>query len=103
MENIFIILLGLSMIYIAATSRLAAHVNMLVAQGWLLLFVCLTGFAKEPWFSWANFSNFYLDSTMFPHILGLLFVVIETLVVKAIVIPLFLRKVLKKTNFRLQS
>ena len=51
MENIFIILLGLSMIYIAATSRLLAHVNMLVAQGWLLFFVCLTGFAKEPWFN----------------------------------------------------
>lgn len=98
MENIFIILLGLSMIYIAATSRLAAHVNMLVAQGWLLLFVCLTGFAKEPWFNWSNFSNFHLDSALLPHLFGLLFVVIETLVVKAIVIPVFLRKVLKKTK-----
>ena len=47
MENIFIILLGLTMIYISATSRLVAHVNMLVAQGWLLFFVCLSGFAKE--------------------------------------------------------
>ena len=28
MENIFIILLGLSMHYIASTSRLAAHINM---------------------------------------------------------------------------
>ena len=57
MENIFIILLGLSMIYIASTSRLAAHVNMLVAQGWLLFFVCLAGFAKEPWFDLAIFNS----------------------------------------------
>ena len=61
MENIFIILLGLSMIYIAATSRLKAHVNMLVAQGWLLFFVCLSGFVKEPWFNWTMISG--RDST----------------------------------------
>ena len=57
MENIFIILLGLSMIYIASTSRLAAHVNMLVAQGWLLFMVCFAGFAKEPWFDFAIFTS----------------------------------------------
>ena len=62
------------MIYIASTSRLAAHVNMLVAQGWLLFFVCLSGFAKEPWFTLSVFSN---KETLFanaPHLLGLLFV-----------------------------
>lgn len=98
MENIFIILLGLSMIYIAATSRLKAHVNMLVAQGWLLFFVCLSGFVKEPWFNWTMISG--RDSIManMPHIIGLLFVVVETLIVKAIVIPVFLNKVLKKTH-----
>ena len=98
MENIFIILLGLSMIYIAATSRLLAHVNMLVAQGWLLFFVCLTGFAKEPWFNIGMISNSDAIMANMPHILGFLFVMVETLIVKAVVIPIFFKKVLKKTH-----
>ena len=83
MENIFIILLGLSMIYIASTSRLAAHVNMLVAQGWLLFMVCFAGFAKEPWFDFAIFTSkeAFLDNSV--HIWGLLFVIFETLIIKA--------------------
>ena len=97
MENIFIILLGLSMIYIASTSRLAAHVNMLVAQGWLLFFVCLAGVAKEPWFA-SLFAEKEALIANIPHIAGLAFVVFETLVVKAVVIPWFLKKVVKKTH-----
>lgn len=98
MENIFIILLGLTMIYISATSRLTAHVNMLVAQGWLLFFICLTGFSKEDWFNFAMFENLQAFTNNVSHIIALLFVFIETLIVKAIVIPIFLRKVLKKTH-----
>ena len=98
MENIFIILLGLSMIYIASTSRLAAHINMLAAQGWLLFFVCLSGFIKEPWFEWSIFTNPHTFSVNLAHVIGLLFVIVETLIVKAFVIPWFLKKVLKKTN-----
>ena len=98
MENIFIILLGLSMVYIASTSRLIAHVNMLIMQGLLLFFVCLSGFAKEPWFNWTMIFGSNAISTNLPHIIGFLFVVIETLIVKAIVIPIFLRKVVKKTQ-----
>jgi hydrogenase-4 component E len=98
MENIFIILLGLSMIYIASTSRLAAHVNMLVAQGWLLFFVCLSGFAKEPWFVLSTLTNKEALLANLPHIWGLLFVVFETLIIKAFVIPWFLKKVVKKTH-----
>ncbi len=98
MENIFIILLGLSMIYIAATSRLSAHVNMLVAQGWLLFLICLSGFLKEPWFNWGMISSTGAIASNMPHILGFLFVVVETLIVKAFVIPLFLKKVVKKTQ-----
>lgn len=98
MENIFIILLGLSMIYIASTSRLAAHVNMLVAQGWLLFFVCMAGFAKEPWFNISLLTNKEAVIANLPHIWGLLFVIFETLVIKAYVIPWFLKKVVKKTN-----
>ena len=74
MENIFIILLGLSMIYIASTSRLAAHVNMLIAQGWMLFLVCLAGFAKEPWFNLSIFTNKEIFVTNITHVLGLIFV-----------------------------
>ena len=98
MENIFIILLGLSMIYIAATSRLAAHINMLIAQGWLLFFVCLSGFAKEPWFNWHMIASTGNIAENMPHIIGFLFVIVETLLVKAIIIPVFLKKVLNKTQ-----
>ena len=98
MENIFIILLGLSMIYIAATSRLAAHINMLIAQGWLLFFVCLSGFAKEPWFNLSMISSKYAIIANLPHIIGFLFIIVETLLVKAVIIPLFLNKVRKKTH-----
>lgn len=98
MENIFIILLGLSMIYIASTSRLAAHINMLAAQGWLLFFVCLAGFAKEPWFAPSLITNKETLIANLPHIWGLLFVVFETLIIKAYIIPWFLKKVVKKTR-----
>ncbi len=98
MENIFIILLGLTMIYIAATSRLAAHINMLAAQGWLLFFVCVSGFAKEPWFNLHMISGLQAVMDNMPHIIGLLFIIVETLIVKAVIIPVFLKKVLKKTQ-----
>ena len=98
MEHIFIVLLGLTMIYIASTSRLAAHVNMLVAQGWLLFLICLSGFAKEPYFDWMIFTNKEALLASLPHIWGLLFIIFETLIIKAYVIPSFLNKVVKKTH-----
>ena len=98
MENIFIILLGLSMIYIASTSRLIAHVNMLIAQGWLLFLVCFSGFDNAPWFEWTTLLNKDLFLQNLPHLWGLLFVIFETLVIKAYVIPWFLKKVIKKTH-----
>ena len=95
MENIFIILLGLSMIYISSTSRLTAHINMLTLQGILLFLVCLTGFMSEPWFNLDIFNS--LNENM-AHIIGVIFIVVETLIVKSIVIPVFLKKVMKKTH-----
>ena len=100
MENIFIILLGLSMVYLSSTSRLAAHVNMLMVQGWLLFLICLSGFADEPWFSLSILTNKEALVANSAHLLGLLFVVFETLVIKAYVIPWFLKKVVKKTGGR---
>ena len=98
MENIFIILLGLSMIYIASTSRLIAHVNMLIIQGWLLFLICFSGFAKEPWFEVSNFTNKDILIQNIPHIWGLLFIIFETLIIKAYIIPWFLNKIIKKTH-----
>ena len=98
MENIFIILLGLSMVYLSSTSRLAAHVNMLMVQGWLLFLICLSGFAGEPWFSVSILTNKEALVANSAHLFGLLFVVFETLVIKAYVIPWFLKKVVKKTH-----
>ena len=82
MENIFIILFGLSMIYISAIGRFRAHINMLALQGILLFFISLSGFMKEN------------DA----HILEIIFIVFETLAVKSFIIPLFLKKVMKKTH-----
>ncbi len=79
MENAFIILFGFTMLYVAATSRLAAHVNVLVLQGILLFLICLFGMNE--------FS-----------VLNLLFITIETLLVKSIVIPSFLGGLIKKTK-----
>ena len=86
------------MIYIASTSRLMAHVNMLIIQGWLLFLICLSGFAKEPWFDFAIFTSKEAIVANASHIFGLLFVVFETLIIKAYVIPWFLKQVIKKTH-----
>lgn len=79
MVNGFIILFGLTMLYLAATSRIVAHIRLLIAQGILLFLICCCGMEHIDKF---NFS----------------FLTIETLVVKAIVIPWFLYRVLKKTH-----
>ena len=79
MVNGFVILLGLTMLYLAATSRIVAHIRLLIAQGILLFLICCSGMEH------LNLLNFA-------------FLAIETLIVKAIVIPWFLYRVLKKTH-----
>lgn len=79
MENGFIILFGLTMLYLAATSRIISHVRILIAQGILLFLICLCGYKHTP-------------------LLNLAFLTIETLVVKSIIIPWFLYRILKKTR-----
>jgi len=79
MVNAFIILFGLSMLYLSTTSRLMAHIKILTIQGILLFLICATDFKDAP-------------------LLSIAFLTIETLVVKAILIPTFLNKVLKKTH-----
>ncbi len=79
MVNGFIILFGLTMLYLSTTSRLKAHVNVLILQGFLLFLICAAGFSHCPWYI-------------------ILFLTVETLLFKTILIPLFLNKVLKKTH-----
>ncbi len=79
MINAYIILFGLTMLYLSTTSRLKAHIRMLIAQGILLFLICTTSFS---------------------HCTGglIAFLTVETLLVKAILIPWFLYKVLNKTH-----
>ena len=79
MVNGLIILFGLTMLYLSTTSRLLAHVRTVAIQGLLLFLICATEFKNQPWFLVA-------------------FLTIETLLVKAILIPAFLSKVVKKTH-----
>lgn len=79
MENAFIILFGFTILYTAATSRLAAHVNVLVFQGILLFLICTLGMHE--------FS-----------LLSLTFIIFETLIIKSIVIPMFLGGLIKRTK-----
>ena len=44
MANGLIILFGLSMLYIATTSRFVGHIRMLIAQGILLFLICSLNF-----------------------------------------------------------
>ncbi len=75
----FIILFGLTMLYLAATSRIVAHIRLLIAQGILLFLICCCGVEHH-------------------NLLSFAFLTVETLIVKSIVIPWFLYKVLKKTH-----
>ena len=79
MANGFIILFGLTMLYLSATSRIIAHIRLLIAQGVLLFLICCSGLHQ------LDFLNFA-------------FLAIETLIFKGIVIPWFLYRVLKKTH-----
>lgn len=79
--NGFIILFGLTMLYLATTSRMISHIRLLILQGFLLFLISISS----------------IEHTNF---LNIAFLTIETLIVKSIVIPWFLFKVLKKTNLK---
>ena len=80
MEDGFILLFGLSMLYLATTSRLISHIKLLVVQGILLFFICFTAHGEC--------SNFWEFT----------FLTAETLGVKACIIPWFLNRVINKTH-----
>ena len=79
-ESGFILLFGLSMLYLATTSRIISHIRIIIAQGILLFLICCLAHTEHT-----GFLNFA-------------FLTFETLIVKSIIIPMFLFKVLKSTN-----
>jgi hydrogenase-4 component E len=79
MTDILIILLGTSMLYVFAVSRIEAYVKTLALQGFLLFLLVIVDIQKINWFNIA-------------------FLSLETLVIKAIVIPYFLLTVIRKNE-----
>ena len=79
MTDILIILLGTSMLYVFAVSRIEAYVKTLALQGFLLFLLVVVDIQEINWFNIA-------------------FLSLETLVIKAIIIPYFLLTVIRKNE-----
>jgi len=79
MITVLIVLFGLTMLYMAATSRIKAHIKMLSVQGLILFLILLLDEEKS------NFIN-------------LAFLSVETILIKAILIPMFLTQILNKNK-----
>lgn len=76
MTDVLVILFGLTMLYISATGMLGSYVRMLTAQGILLFLIAVIN---------TNEFNFA----------GFVFVALETLILKAGLIPWFLNKTIR--------
>ena len=76
MTDVLVIIFGLTMLYISATGMLGSYIRMLVVQGILLFIIALIN---------TNEFNFA----------GFLFVALETLILKAMVIPWVLNKIIR--------
>lgn len=81
MINLLIVLFGVSMLYMASSSRIMAQINMLRLQGVILCLITLIAHHHA-------------------NIAGAAFLILETFVVKAALIPWFLAKVSKKNNIK---
>ena len=79
MTDILIILLGTSMLYIFAVSRLEAYVKTLSLQGFLLFLLVILDIKELNW-------------------INIAFLSIETLFIKAIFIPFFLLTIIRKNE-----
>ena len=79
MINMLIVIFGLTMLYMASTSRIKAHIKMLSFQGFILFLILFLGEDK------AETGSF-------------IFLAAETLLIKTIAIPVFLNQILKKNE-----
>jgi len=79
LTDILIILLGTSMLYVFAVSRIEAYVKTLAFQGFLLFLLVIIDIQEIDW-------------------LNIAFLSLETLVIKTMVIPYFLFTVIRKNE-----
>ena len=79
MSSIFIILFGTTILYIFAASRIEAFIKTLALQGLLLFLLVAIDLPKITW-------------------LNIAFLGLETLVMKAAVIPYFLLRVIRRNE-----
>ena len=79
MTNIFLIIFAISLIYLGIANRLGSYINALVFQGILLFGVAFIELIEINW-------------------INLLFILLETIVFKAIIIPYFLNYIIHKNK-----
>jgi len=79
MTDILIILLGTTMLYVFAVNRIEAYVKTLALQGFLLFLLVIVDIKEINW-------------------VNIAFLSLETLVIKAVVIPYFLLSVIRKNE-----
>ncbi|MFA6400555.1 MAG: hypothetical protein WCX31_02865 [Salinivirgaceae bacterium] len=79
MTNILLIVFTISLLYFAIANRLMTYVKILSLQGFLLFGVAFIELIE-------------------PNMVNLVFILLETIIVKAIAIPMFMRYVIKKNN-----
>ncbi|MBN2089879.1 hypothetical protein JW964_09700 [candidate division KSB1 bacterium] len=79
MSDVLIILLGTSMLYIFAASRIEAYIKTLALQGLLLFLLVVIDLHEINW-------------------LNIAFLILETLIIKTAVIPLFLLRVIRRNE-----
>jgi hydrogenase-4 component E len=79
MTDILIILLGTTMLYVFAVSRIEAYVKTLALQGFLLFLLVIVDIKEINW-------------------VNIAFLSMETLMIKAIIIPYFLLSVIRKNE-----
>ena len=99
MINLLIVIFGISMLYMATSSRIAAQTNMLRLQGYILAIITVFAHIHELDTS----SIWSAVTSLFTHVdalVGATFLILETLVVKAIIIPNVLDKVAQKNNIK---
>jgi hydrogenase-4 component E len=81
MDEILMILIGTTMLYVFAVSRIEAYVKTLALQGFILFLLVIIDIKEINW-------------------LNIVFLSIETLGIKTIVIPYFLLTIIRKNEIR---
>lgn len=84
MTSILLIIFAITLLYFAIANRLMSYLSILMLQGLLLFGVALLELRDM-------------------NILNLAFILLETVIVKAIAIPLFIRRVIKKNKIKREA